>query len=1133
MKPSSKLCALAVLALLWTSLLCPDLGAAIHRTRDAQPLRDDIALSWWDLPARSSRLLSQGRAAALALPENQARCLGPQNLLVLRVDFSDVPGEPISVAEAQRVLDEEVKPFIERNSFGQTTIVSTVSPKIYRISRSAQDYVYSDPGFFWPNTAAELFDEAKSLAKDDYALGDYSRIIVSYSSQLSRLFPNAKWNLNGLASAPGEAMWIGSFDFETVAHELCHTFGARHSDFWRGTATDPVAYGEIEEYGDPTDLMGHVSGRDHDLAPWHKYLCGWLPDEAIHTVVASGTYRVYRFDSPDADLTRPLALRVNRDNLRYYWIGLRGGMKSDEVRHPAGTADGAYVGLAFHENYNFSLLDLAPPYDDQAAVVLSAGATLDDSAAGVRIHVVERGGTGRDSYLDVQITLDKPVQPSLVGWGSSAGFEIPFRPIPPVQATKVATGIYHTLALRPDGTVSAVPGYPAPATTVPSGLADVVSLAAGNMVSGAIRSDGTFAIWGEGKFGLNSPPAGLERVRSIAFGARHAVALKLDGTVISWGERGNEFPSEPGAGDLPADTRNVVAIAAGDYLTLALRRDGSIVGAVPYPSELRRDVRDLTAIAAGGSFALGLRANGSLVILYNTSGNGHAEIPPGLDDIKQIAVSTTDCLALRADGTLVAWGGFGRGARPFHNLKLIPPPGMKFRSVATGLFHSAGASEAVESAIIGEAALRTAGKVRISWSASEGASCYLFDLSSLSTFASFTYGWDRYNVGKATSVELPALDPATTYYYRVHSVSATGETSFSNVGIIAPAAAVTISSPQNHASNAGTTAMLSVTAAAGSSCRWYRDGDVLADAVSSTLNLENLQPAATGLYVAEAINGAGQSVSEPAVVGVLSDRKVIGSGRELLPVDIPHPNGNIFDQVLLTGTAEAITADYFQNQITRTSFVDLDGDIVQVEFSGPGTLSIVLDNPSGPAVAEKYNQSSISYMKGHARIVIAGADEQTNVSIFTVGRTTAVNQSLFKDTANYDGIADIAYIAISSPTGRFGGIRAANAQFFAAKGFTGVYAPGVQFTGPVYLGDISAYDTAHPMIVLGASASEVRITGGDMLQDNGQPVRVSGVRQLRFTPGSDSHGNSLPARPNDAIYQEGGVDVTAQIVVNP
>ncbi|HVU22637.1 MAG TPA: hypothetical protein VHE13_00835, partial [Opitutus sp.] len=252
-------------------------------------------------------------------------------------------------------------------------------------------------------------------------------------------------------------------------------------------------------------------------------------------------------------------------------------------------------------------------------------------------------------------------------------------------------------------------------------------------------------------------------------------------------------------------------------------------------------------------------------------------------------------------------------------------------------------------------------------------------------------------------------------------------------------------------------------------------------------------------------------------------------------------------------------------RVTRTSFIDENNDIVQVEFAGHGTLSLVLDDPSGPAAPVNYEQPTVSYMKGHVGLVIAGADETTNVLVFTVGRATAFDftghynilqapttpggggandpmtngSPLFVGHAGtaYDGFADIAFIAVASTNGKFGGLRASNTHFSAVNGLTGVYAPGVAFQGPVFIGDIDAGSVsatvyATPAIII-VSTSDARITGGDLRQSNGKPVQVHGLTQLKFTAGGDSGGNLYPAQTNQAVLQDGGVDVAPQIVVNP
>jgi hypothetical protein len=329
----------------------------------------------------------------------------------------------------------------------------------------------------------------------------------------------------------------------------------------------------------------------------------------------------------------------------------------------------------------------------------------------------------------------------------------------------------------------------------------------------------------------------------------------------------------------------------------------------------------------------------------------------------------------------------------------------------------------------------------------------------------------------------------------------------------------------------GSSVALAVGAGAGEPLRWQRNGLVFANSASRSLTLANLQPAHAGLYGLELSRDAATVESALAIVGIESTAKVVGAGSEVVQNRYVERNGNTFDQVLLEGAAAAVTADYAERQITRLSFIDLDDDIVQVEYSGPGTLTLTLDNPGPAATPLSYNQA-VKYMKGHASIVITGATQDSHLSIFSVGRANAVDQQLFKPEVNYDGWADVAFVAIASLDGKFGGLRAANATFFASRGVTGVYAPNVAITGPLYLGDIAAFDAAKPMIRVG-SAADVRITGGDLLQENKAAVAVSGLTNVVFSAGSDSHGNIVQAQRNRAVLRENGVDVTAKLVTNP
>jgi hypothetical protein len=373
--------------------------------------------------------------------------------------------------------------------------------------------------------------------------------------------------------------------------------------------------------------------------------------------------------------------------------------------------------------------------------------------------------------------------------------------------------------------------------------------------------------------------------------------------------------------------------------------------------------------------------------------------------------------------------------------------------------------------------------------------------------------------------------PTTTSGVTTHTVTVTdsaGANATSSFSLTVSAGLVITSQPQATSVLIGGSATLSVSATGipAPSYQWRKNGAAITAATSASLALSNFQVSDAGAYAVDVSNGAESVRSQSAAVGVLSTAKAAGGATEFR-ADIVHANGNVYDQVLLTGSSAAITAD--DTQITRTSFIDLNDDIVQVEFSGPGTLTITLENSTGPAAPLKYNQPDIAYMKGHASIVLTGANENSHLTVFTVGTGTALNQALFPAGMTYDGIADLGLISIATTNGKFGGIRTSNVGYFRAAGLTGIYAPGVAVQGPTFVGDITADADATGVLVFG-STTDARITGGDLLQLNNRAIQVDGITTLAFTAGTKSGGQTLPAQTNRARLERNGVDVTSQLV---
>ncbi|MGA2248755.1 MAG: immunoglobulin domain-containing protein, partial [Verrucomicrobiota bacterium] len=62
-------------------------------------------------------------------------------------------------------------------------------------------------------------------------------------------------------------------------------------------------------------------------------------------------------------------------------------------------------------------------------------------------------------------------------------------------------------------------------TTIPTGLTNVVAIAAGYYYSMALENNGTVVVWGDNSYGQGAVPTGLNNVVSIAAGGYHALAL--------------------------------------------------------------------------------------------------------------------------------------------------------------------------------------------------------------------------------------------------------------------------------------------------------------------------------------------------------------------------------------------------------------------------------------------------------------------------------------------------------------------------------------------------------------------------------------------------------------------------------
>lgn len=308
--------------------------------------------------------------------------------------------------------------------------------------------------------------------------------------------------------------------------------------------------------------------------------------------------------------------------------------------------------------------------------------------------------------------------------------------------------------------------------------------------------------------------------------------------------------------------------------------------------------------------------------------------------------------------------------------------------------------------------------------------------------------------------------------------------------------------------------------------RWLHNGVPVPGANTSRLTLSGLTLAQAGLYYVELTNSGGMTYSRPAVVAVTIPEKTAGAVATRPEwQDIVHPNGNSYDQFVLSGSVGAIRAD--TGQVSRLSFIDPQGDIVQVELSGRGTLTLSLANATGPSAPELYDQPGVVYMKGQATLVLADSDANTHVAVYSVG--PANNPGAVRPQTTYEGWATLRAVGIHSTAGVVGGVRMGNARFEGTFGLTGLWASNVS-TGTLVLSDIAAFSTALPVLAA-SSTTEVTIAGGSLFQPNERPLVIDGVAGVRFRQGGASTGAVVGPQTLLGRVERNGVDVSATIVL--
>jgi hypothetical protein len=347
-----------------------------------------------------------------------ARTEGIKKILVIRVDFSDLAGVPVSDANAQNMVNG-LNSFYREMSFGRAGFYppgagSEITPT-YRMPQPAS---YYGPNNFY----TQLRSDARNAASTNgYTLADYDYDVICFGA-----VPG--WGWAGLGYVGASGAWLrNAFSTGVAGHEVGHNFGLNHANYWDTSGASVIGNGNSIEYGDSFDTMGSASaGANHFNAGYKRYL-NWLQTGETLTVSNSGTYRIYAHD--DTNSTGLRGLRIARSSSTNYWVEFRQKFTSNRW-----LTSGAGLRWSGNGNEKSHLLDTTPGSPDgknDAALVL--GRTFSDYDAGIHITTLRKGGTTPES-LDIVVNL-----------GQFPGNAAPTVSVTP-SATTAATGVSLTFS---------------------------------------------------------------------------------------------------------------------------------------------------------------------------------------------------------------------------------------------------------------------------------------------------------------------------------------------------------------------------------------------------------------------------------------------------------------------------------------------------------------------------------------------------------------------------------------------------------------------------------------------------------------------------------------------------------------
>ncbi|MEI6232080.1 MAG: MBG domain-containing protein [Planctomycetota bacterium] len=377
-------------------------------------------------------------AVAASINNKTANSTTTSNTLIdIVAKFSDDVSYPIDLATATTNMNN-ISQYFREASYGKTDLVVTICQVTLPNTKAYYQGLAS-------NQFNTLLTDARTAAAALNAAYTYTNFNLDITT--TTYIGGAYYTYAGIAyvgSPPNLARGVhlnGYYTLRTAGHELGHNYGLWHSNYWQTDSTSPIGRDTIGggyvgdtvnaewiEYGHLFSTMSAQGGATMESRQAHytaheKTVLNWITSSEIATLSSSATVRVYRHDHINATGI-PRAVKINTvssdytGNNRKYWLSyrmafngtnnneyLKNGLEIDWSKDSYGSDGDTLLDMTPASNNGPAGSSSGSDNNDKVDSALSIGKTYADTAAGIFITPIAKGGAAPNEYIDTVVNI--------------------------------------------------------------------------------------------------------------------------------------------------------------------------------------------------------------------------------------------------------------------------------------------------------------------------------------------------------------------------------------------------------------------------------------------------------------------------------------------------------------------------------------------------------------------------------------------------------------------------------------------------------------------------------------------------------------------------------------------------------